>query len=507
VKLDNTEIIARRQAELEARLDPRWQPETEMPVLSGGNLSYEMSARVQAIDCGGLGLMVLPARHLGLAATIDNHLHLLKRHLPYHESDHVLNMTYNILAGGLCLEDLELRRQDVGYMEALGAHRIPDPTTAGDFLRRFTAGNVEKLMDGLNEVRRDVWIAQSKNRRKLALIDVDGTIQETTGECKEGADFAYNGKWGYAPLVVSLANSQEVLYAVNRLANQPSHSDAVKWLDKAVDWAKNSGFAKSRLRGDTDFSLTANFDRWTGRGVEFVFGIDANPSFVKRAKALSEAAWRPLKRRMAPPLTTAPRMRPVNVKEEKVREREFINYRLVDEKIAEITYTPSKADGVYRMIILRKLINVEKGQQKLEDEIRYFFYVTNVSNEILKADAVVFESNARCHQENLIEQLKNGVRATQMPVGDLVSNWAYMVIGTLAWNLKIWLGLRLPENHGAHVLLKMEYRRFLNTAIRIPAQILRTGRRLVYRLLSLGGSWGRFILEASEWLRQRPKTA
>jgi Transposase DDE domain group 1 len=450
--------------------------------------------------------MVLLVRHLGLAATIDEHLHLLKRHLPYHESDHVLNMTYNILAGGLCLEDLELRRQDVGYLEALGAYRIPDPTTAGDFLRRFTTVDVEKLMDALNKVRRDVWIAQPKHRRKLALIDVDGTIQETTGECKEGADFAYDGRWGYAPLVISLANSQEVLYTVNRPANQPSHTDAVKWLDKAVAWARSSDFEKVRLRGDTDFSLTTNFDRWTREGVEFVFGIDANPSFVNRAKTLSEAEWMPLKRRVAPPLATAPRMRPINVKEEKVREREFTNYRLVDEKIAEIVYSPRKSEGAYRMIILKKLINVEKGQQRLEDEIRYFFYVTNVSSDLLKAEAVVFESNARCHQENLIEQLKNGVRATQMPVGDLVSNWAYMVIGTLAWNLKIWLGLRLPEEHGAHALLKMEYRRFLNTIIKIPAQILRTGRRLVYRLLSLGGHWSRFILEASDWLRQRPKT-
>lgn len=505
MKLDNTEIIARRQAELEVRLDPRWQPETVVPVLSGGSLSYEMSARVQAIDCGGLGLMVLLARHLGLAATIDEHLHLLKRHLPYHESDHILNMTYNILAGGLCLEDLELRRQDVGYLEALGAYRIPDPTTAGDFLRRFTTGDVEKLMDALNEVRRDVWIGQPKHRRKLALIDVDGTIQETTGECKEGADFAYDGRWGYAPLVVSLANSQEVLYTVNRPANQPSHTDAVKWLDKAVDWAKSSDFDKVRLRGDTDFSLTTNFDRWTHEGVEFVFGIDAHPSFVKRAKNLADDEWKPLKRRVAPPLTTAPRMRPINVKEEKVREREFTNYRLMDEKIAEIVYSPKQSEGEYRMIVLRKLINVEKGQQKLEAEIRYFFYVTNVSEDLLKAEAVVFESNARCHQENLIEQLKNGVRATQMPVGDLISNWAYMVVGTLAWNLKIWLGLRLPEKHGAHALLKMEYRRFLNTVIKIPAQILRTGRRLVYRLLSLGGQWSHFILEASEWLRQRPK--
>ncbi len=507
MKLNSSEVITRRQAELDARLDPCWQPETADPIFSGDSIVYEMSARVTAIDCGGLGVMVQLVDELGLAEAIDAHLHLLKRHQPYHESDHVLNMTYNIVAGGRCLEDLELRRQDLGYLNALGARRIPDPTTEGDFLRRFTADDVETLMDSLNEVRRQLWLAQPAHRRRLALIDVDGTISETAGECKVGADFSYKGQWGYGPLVVSLANSHEVLYTLNRPANQPSHVGSVKWLNKAVAWARSSGFKRVRLRGDTDFSLTWKFDRWTEDGVQFVFGIDAHPSFVRRAKGQKDEAWKPLKRRSAAPLKTAPRLRPTNTKEEKVREHEYKNYRLLSEEVTEIPYTPRKAQGEYRMIILRKTINVEQGQQKLQNEIRYHFYVTNVSAQELSMEEVVFESNARCHQENLIEQLKNGVRATQMPAGDLVSNWAYMVMGTLAWNLKIWLGLSLPDTRESRALLKMEYRRFVNEVMKIPAQILRTGRRLVYRLLSLGGRWGNFLLEADAWFRQRSRYA
>lgn len=502
----SSEIVDRRQAEKDARLDPSWQPETVTPVLSDSSIVYEMAARPTAISFGGLGLMIQLVKHLGLASAIDERVHVLKRHLPYHESDHVLNMTYNILAGGHCLETLELRRQDVGYLNALGARRIPDPTTAGDFLRRFTAQDVETLMDTLNGVRSQVWRMQPAKDRRLALIDVDGTIVETLGECKGGADFAYNGKWGYCPLVVSLANSQEVLYTVNRSANRPSHCGAVKWLDKAVVWAKESGFERVRLRGDTDFSLTHNFDRWRSEEVDFVFGIDACPSFVSKAKALSEEAWRPLKRRPKHTLTTAPRLRPERVRDNKVKEKGWLNYRLKREDFAEIEYSPAKADGTYRMVILRKTLNVEKGQQKLEDEIRYFFYVTNVSPQELAADQVVYESNARCHQENLIEQLKNGVRATQMPVGDLVANWVYMVIGMLAWNLKVWLGLVLPKHLGARALLKMKYRRFLNEVITIPAQILRTGRRLVYRLLALG-HWPKLLLEGDAWFRSHRRHA
>src|SRR5262249_49343428 len=84
---------------------------------------------------------------------LDEGLHLLKRHLPYHESDHVLNIAYNLLAGGSRLEHIEVRRNDEAYLDALGARRIPDPTTAGDVCRRFTEGDVEQLMGILNETR------------------------------------------------------------------------------------------------------------------------------------------------------------------------------------------------------------------------------------------------------------------------------------------------------------------------------------------------------------------
>ena len=80
----------------------------------------------------------LKAVELGLAGAIDGRLHLLKYHLPYHESDHVLNFAYNALCNGTCLDDIELRRNDLVFLDAIGADRIPDPTTAGDFCRRFT---------------------------------------------------------------------------------------------------------------------------------------------------------------------------------------------------------------------------------------------------------------------------------------------------------------------------------------------------------------------------------
>ena len=163
-----------------------------------------MGERTRPTAVGGIGAMQLVARQTGLIEAIDESVHVLRRHLPYHESDHVLNIAYNALNGGTCLEDIELRRNDEVYLDALGVQRIPDPTTEGDFCRRFEAGDVECLMEAENEVRLRVWGQQPEAFFEEAVLNADGTLAETTGECKQGMDVAYNGTWGYHPLVISL---------------------------------------------------------------------------------------------------------------------------------------------------------------------------------------------------------------------------------------------------------------------------------------------------------------
>src|ERR671911_1516149 len=140
-----------------------------------------MSEKVRGIAPGGLGAIHLLARKIGLIRDLDENLHLLKRHLPYHESDHVLNIAYNLLAGGSRLEHLEVRRNDEVYLDALGAERIPDPTTAGDFCRRFAEADVEQLMAILNETRLRAWKEQPDAFFDEAFIDADGTMAPTDG--------------------------------------------------------------------------------------------------------------------------------------------------------------------------------------------------------------------------------------------------------------------------------------------------------------------------------------
>ncbi|PKW18699.1 DDE family transposase [Saccharopolyspora spinosa] len=232
---------------------------------------------------------------LGLAKKIDADLELLKIHLPYHESDHVLNLAYNVLTGGRRLEDIDRLRNDVPYTNGLGARLIPDPTTAGDFLRRFTEADLLTLMDAINSVRPMLWRRRGADLLgETAYVDVDGTIVPTTGELKQGMDISYKGIWGYAPLLVTLANTREVLFLLNRAGNAPSHLEAATWIDRAIDLVCPYA-PRVCVRGDTDFSLTANFDRWAGKA-DFVFGMDNNPALRGHAEALDEKAWTRMER-------------------------------------------------------------------------------------------------------------------------------------------------------------------------------------------------------------------
>jgi hypothetical protein len=283
-------------------------------------------------------------------------------------------------------------------------------------------------MEAINSVRVGVWKQQPASFFDRAVIDADGTIAPTNGQCKAGMDISYNGQWSYHPLVVSLANTREPLYLLNRSGNRPSHENAAEYLDKAIALCRQAGFKLDPVAGRHGLQSDRPprpVGRSAGRPVPLRRRCQQNPEEPGRiageirveelerppryeVKTKNRAPSRPTSRSGSSPSGT-------------------LRTALACEHVAEIEYQPAKCTG-YRLIICRKTIDVEMGQEKLWDEYRYFFYITN--DRVTPADQLVLQANGRCDQENLIEQLKNGVSAMKLPVDNLLSNWAYMVMAS-----------------------------------------------------------------------------
>jgi hypothetical protein len=359
VKAKIRQQLRRRKQRLERRLDKTNRHGCHRPQFTASDIHYEIAERSRGLNSGGIGVMHALARQVGLIDAIDDQLHLLKFHFPYHESDHVLTFAYNALCDGTCLQDLELRRQDEVFLDALGARRLPDPTTAGDFCRRFSAESIRCLQNAVHDVRLGVWAEQPDDFFHQAILDMDGFLVETTGQCKQGMDIAYDGTWGYHALVLTLANTGEVLGLVNRSGNRPSEEGAATEVDRALAVCWRGGFEQVLLRGDTKFSQTEHLDRWQADPrVRFIFGYEAHANLKGLAEDLPERAWQPLQRPLRYAVRTQPRQRPDNVKEAIVVQRQFENIQLRSEQVAEFNYRPTACRETYRMVVVRKNLSV-----------------------------------------------------------------------------------------------------------------------------------------------------
>jgi hypothetical protein len=481
--------LERERRATDRRLAEAVVPNPAGPVLGRARIGYELSERSRGVAHGGMGMIARLVEAVGLAGEIDASVQLLRQHRPYHESDHVLNIAYNALCGGTRLDDIEDRRGDRVFLDGLGAAALPDPTTAGDFCRRFDEGSIMALQEAVNRCRLQVWARQPASFFcETARIDADATIVGTDGECKEGMNIAYNGAWGYSALMVSLANTAEPLYLSLRGANRPSHEGVVPLYDRAIALCRQAGFTGILLRGDTDFSLTTEFDRWDAQDVRFVFGYDARANLVEQAGEVPDDLYHDLVIRAERQIVTRPRRRPRNVKDDVVRQRRYKVLRTKNEDVIEFSYRPGKCKQDYRVVALRKNISVERGDNVMFEEYRYFFYITNDWD--LTADDLIGEARQRCNQENLIGQLKGGVRALHAPVNTLNANWAYMTMASIAWTLKAWCALLLPvsprwaDQHGEQRrrLLTMEFRTFRHALIDIPCQIVMGARGVRWRI-------------------------
>ncbi len=250
---------------------------------------------------------------------------------------------------------------------------------------------------------------------------------------------------------------------------------------------------------NTKFTRTRHPDRWDGDGIRFIFGMDARENLEHLAGHLDDLECSEPERPPRYTIKAVPRQQREWHKERIVAERQFETLRLIGEETAEFEYRPAACKETYRVVVPRKRLVAEKGQLWLFEPDRSFFHLTN--DRTTPASEIVSLANDRRDQEDLIARLKGGVKALAMPVDDLVSNWAYMVMASLAWSLKAWAALLLPEHPrwaGRHraekrSLLRMEFSTFCVAWIQVPCQVVRTSRRVIYRLLSWNPWQGVFL--------------
>jgi len=457
-----------------AEIVSRYSPE---PVFKNTAIKIEIDKNSNATPYGGLALFHALVEQLGLAEDINDQLTLLKIPLPYWESDHVLTHVYNLLCGGTCIEDIANLQNSEAVKRILGADAIPDPTTAGDFLRRFKDKDLEGFQGAIDAARVRVWKKMPRELKDRATIDLDSHVREMSGDCKEGADFSYNGQWSYHPLLATLKETGECLRVINRSGNKASQDGAEKMLRECLDLTEP--YFKERIwRGDTAFYDHRLINLSEERGVQFVVCVDTMGNLVDQAQKLPEAAWKPMQwgseKKPVPP--EKQRRKRINYRNLKAKERGYKNLEPLEQAVAEFEYKPTQCPKSYRMIVRRVNIRETQGQKVLFTGYRYYFVLTNIRRG--SAERIVRFGYKRCDIENDIEQMENGVVAMKMPTGELLANGAFLMMGELAWNLKAWSSiLILPKETRV-----WEWKRFRYALMYAGAKVIRQARRIVAKI-------------------------
>ena len=460
-------------------------PKTQGRVMRYPLLHLESDPRGEITHYGGLVLAQQFVRRFRVAQQLDNALTLFKRHAPYHESDHVLALAYTLYADGTCLEDQAVLQGSEAVRRMVGACRIPDPTTAGDFLRRFkTAQEVAQLSGVTDDIEESVWskltgkIRRRRKKHEYALVDLDGHIKPLYGVQKQGADFSYDRRWSYQPLVVSLAGSGECLKVVNQPGSARPSDAAAQALKEVLPRVKRH-FRGAIVRGDTDFDRSDVFNAAIDEGAYFAIGGRVHPNRAALVERIAEQNWKPFVPR-AKREQRSGSSRDVytpNWRRRQAAKRGFHTLRTIAQWLSEIEYQPHGLGSPCRMIVRRVLIEETDGQGALFQHFRYRLMLSNLPRSYT-ARQIIDLTYQRCDQENVIEQFGHGIAGWRMPVAEFMGNSAWLEIARLAWNLGKWIAqLALPSE-----VVRWEWKRFRRHFVYIAAKVVKLGRSWVVRL-------------------------
>ncbi len=428
---------------------------------------------------------------LGIAEAIDQNLSILKRHKPYNDSDHVLNIVYNFLNGGEALVDIEKLQEDRSFLKVLGAKRVPDPTTAGDFLARFLDSDIAKFQGTVEKIQDRTFSLLGKERKKRATIDSDSSIHEVYGQKKEGADYSYTNKWSYNALYMTLSETGDILYQDLRGGNAYSSNGVKEKLPGVIGRLKEH-FKEIRYRGDSAFYDKEIVKICDERGVEFFIVADQTERILTEVLEIEENAWEPF--------NNGKNQGNKGRKKVKKRKKRENHKKAVGLKrnpnmkfkgkveVASFVYQPVGWEKPYRFVVKRTEIVDKSNQLYLEDGVcKYVYYIVVSSSK--ESDSVVMRiAQGRANQENLIKDFKDGLGLSHVPTGFFNANKVYFMIAALAWNIKTWMLNLLKIGDGS----VLRFKRFLYQWIYCASIVSTTGRNTVVIRMTADSYFHRF---------------
>jgi hypothetical protein len=371
------------------------------------------------------------AERLGVERVLDEELRVKVRERGYSEGEAIKGLVYNLILGGTHLSDLEVLRGDPGTQELLAAETILAPTTAGELLRKFDIGDVQDLQRVHLRLQQRVRAHQQTNR---CTIDLDSSIYEQASKDKEGSTKAYNGEVGYHPLLAFWAEEGELLFSHLRRGSAYTARNIVWFLRET---GKRVPEAREKyLRADSGFYSKAVVEWCEAHGFTFTITAEQTAPLLAAIAALPEQSWQPLP-----------------------------EYELTE--VAELRYRPTGWSRAYRYVVKRELAETKTG------ELYWRYHVTVTNDEVRSARALVVWHLQHAAMENAIKEHKSGFGLEKLPTQKFHANWAYFLIGQLAFNLLAWFKrLVLPPAY--HRVTVKTIRHHL---LHLAGKIVHTARR------------------------------
>jgi hypothetical protein len=398
----------------------------------------------------GLSLFYAMAETLKIPKSLDNHVQVKQRDSGYCESEHILALAANAFVGGDFLDDLEALREDAAIKLALGRKEIPDPTTAGDFCRRFKLGHILQINKAFAEIEHRVY-KQRKGISQLT-IDVDAKVHEVYGKKKQGAAKAYNGVYSLQPMYAFADETDELVHVEMRSGNTHPGAKALSYLRRLAKKIPYS-VKKIYLRSDSAFYNREVVEFCEEKGWEFSITAEKTAALLRVINALGPDAWH-------------------HDSEDEIAYGEF-------------TYNPVKWKKECRYLVRREREKEKQGQKALFEKYSYYVVVTNKKGEV-KALMKAHAGRGRC--EKRIGQFSNEF-LSHLPLKEFMANWVYLLCAQLAYNLSLWIrDLVLPKSYR-----KKHIKRIRRTIGLIASKVVSGGRQISLRISLLHHWWRDFV--------------